>query len=82
MGETRFPVYDLVSTWYHEGVPGHHLQLAQWAHVADDLSRYQATVGMVSANAEGWALYAERLMDELGFLTGRRSGGWATWTRR
>ncbi|MGN9761560.1 DUF885 domain-containing protein [Streptomyces sp. SD31] len=69
MGQTRFPVYDLVSTWYHEGVPGHHLQLAQWAHVAQDLSRYQATVGHVSANCEGWALYAERLMDELGFLT-------------
>ncbi|GHG49415.1 DUF885 domain-containing protein [Streptomyces griseocarneus] len=68
MGETRFPVYDLVSTWYHEGVPGHHLQLAQWTHVADRLSRYQATIGMVSANCEGWALYAERLMDELGFL--------------
>lgn len=69
MGETRFPVYDLVSTWYHEGVPGHHLQIAQWAHVAENLSRYQATVGMVSANVEGWALYAERLMDELGYLT-------------
>ncbi|NJP46389.1 DUF885 domain-containing protein [Actinacidiphila epipremni] len=68
MGRTRFPVYDLVSTWYHEGVPGHHLQLAQWAHVAGDLSRYQASAGLVSANAEGWALYAERLMDELGFL--------------
>lgn len=67
-GQTRFPVYDLVSTWYHEGVPGHHLQIAQWVHVADSLSRYQATIGMVSANAEGWALYAERLMDELGFL--------------
>ncbi|MES4889333.1 DUF885 domain-containing protein [Streptomyces sp. NPDC096012] len=69
MGQTRFPVYDLVSTWYHEGVPGHHLQLAQWAHVAEDLSRYQATIGGVSANAEGWALYAERLMDELGYLS-------------
>ncbi|MGW1750572.1 DUF885 domain-containing protein [Streptomyces sp. NPDC002092] len=69
MGQTRFPVYDLVSTWYHEGVPGHHLQLAQWAHVAADLSRYQATIGGVSANVEGWALYAERLMDELGYLT-------------
>ncbi|MET8415777.1 DUF885 domain-containing protein [Streptomyces sp. NPDC005134] len=68
MGETHFPVYDLVSTWYHEGVPGHHLQIAQWTHVADSLSRYQASIGMVSANAEGWALYAERLMDELGFL--------------
>jgi uncharacterized protein (DUF885 family) len=69
MGQTRFPVYDLVSTWYHEGVPGHHLQLAQWVHVAENLSRYQATVGGVSANCEGWALYAERLMDELGYLT-------------
>ncbi|WP_329128886.1 DUF885 domain-containing protein [Streptomyces sp. NBC_01476] len=69
MGRTRFPVFDLVSTWYHEGVPGHHLQIAQWVHVAENLSRYQATVGMVSANVEGWALYAERLMDELGFLT-------------
>ncbi|MFE2629905.1 DUF885 domain-containing protein [Streptomyces sp. NPDC004562] len=69
MGQTRFPVYDLVSTWYHEGVPGHHLQLAQWVYVAGNLSRYQATIGLVSANAEGWALYAERLMDELGFLT-------------
>ncbi|WP_328869842.1 DUF885 domain-containing protein [Streptomyces sp. NBC_00287] len=68
MGSTRFPVYDLVSTWYHEGVPGHHLQLAQWVHVKDSLSRYQATIGQVSANCEGWALYAERLMDELGFL--------------
>ncbi|MFF4870957.1 DUF885 domain-containing protein [Streptomyces sp. NPDC003444] len=67
-GTTRFPVYDLVSTWYHEGVPGHHLQTAQWVHVADRLSRYQATIGKVSANMEGWALYAERLMDELGFL--------------
>ncbi|AJE86995.1 hypothetical protein SLNWT_6619 [Streptomyces albus] len=68
LGQTRFPVYDLVSTWYHEGVPGHHLQLAQWTHVAGELSRYQAGVGGVSANLEGWALYAERLMDELGFL--------------
>ncbi|PSJ24199.1 DUF885 domain-containing protein [Streptosporangium nondiastaticum] len=68
MGLTRFPVYDLVSTWYHEGVPGHHLQLAQWMHVAEQLSRYQVTLGGVSANCEGWALYAERLMDELGFL--------------
>lgn len=76
LGQDRFPVWDLVTTWYHEGVPGHHLQLAQWVHVADRLSRYQATLGHVSANAEGWALYAERLMDELGFLTdpGHRLG--------
>ena len=69
LGRERFPLWDLVSTWYHEGVPGHHLQLAQWVYVAKDLSTYQSTIGSVSANAEGWALYAERLMDELGFLT-------------
>ncbi len=69
LGKERFPLWDLVSTWYHEGVPGHHLQLAQWAYVAGDLSTYQTTLGGVSANLEGWALYAERLMDELGFLT-------------
>ncbi|MDT0320829.1 DUF885 domain-containing protein [Streptomyces millisiae] len=76
MGATRFPLWNLVSTWYHEGVPGHHLQLAQWVHVQDRLSRYQVSVGSVSATTEGWALYAERLMDELGFLTdpGRRLG--------
>jgi uncharacterized protein (DUF885 family) len=69
LGRTRFPMWDLVSTWYHEGVPGHHLQLAQWAYVAPQLSTYQASIGSVSANVEGWALYAERLMDELGYLT-------------
>lgn len=76
LGQNRFPVWNLVSTWYHEGVPGHHLQLAQWTYVADSLSRYQVSLGQVSANVEGWALYAERLMDELGYLTdpGRRIG--------
>jgi uncharacterized protein (DUF885 family) len=66
---TRFPLWSLVSTWYHEGVPGHHLQLAQWAYLADQLSTYQTSIGGVSACSEGWALYAERLMDELGYLT-------------
>jgi uncharacterized protein (DUF885 family) len=68
LGKDRFPLWDLVSTWYHEGVPGHHLQLAQWAYVSADLSTYQTSLGSVGANVEGWALYAERLMDELGFL--------------
>jgi uncharacterized protein (DUF885 family) len=69
LGRTRFPLWNLVSTWYHEGVPGHHLQLAQWRYLTDQLSVYQTSVGAVSACGEGWALYAERLMDELGFLT-------------
>jgi uncharacterized protein (DUF885 family) len=68
LGRTRFPLWNLVSTWYHEGVPGHHLQLAHWRYLSRELSVYQTTVGGVSACSEGWALYAERLMDELGYL--------------
>ncbi|MGH3275640.1 MAG: DUF885 domain-containing protein [Streptosporangiaceae bacterium] len=68
LGRTRFPEWSLISTWYHEGVPGHHLQLAQWVHIADRLSVFQTSVGGISACSEGWALYAERLMDELGYL--------------
>jgi uncharacterized protein (DUF885 family) len=69
LGQRTFPTWQLVSTWYHEGVPGHHLQTARWTAAADRLSSYQITLGAVSADKEGWALYAERLMDELGFLT-------------
>jgi len=76
LGRDRFPMWDLVSTWYHEGVPGHHLQLAQWAYLSDELSMFQTSTGSVSAGTEGWALYAERLMDELGYLQdpGQRMG--------
>ena len=69
LGHTSFPLWNLISTWYHEGVPGHHLQLAQWMYLSSQLSLYQASVGGVSACSEGWALYAERLMDELGYLS-------------
>jgi uncharacterized protein (DUF885 family) len=57
-----------VSICYHEAVPGHHLQIAQVRYLADELSRYQRTAGFVSGHGEGWALYAERLMGELGYL--------------
>jgi uncharacterized protein (DUF885 family) len=69
LGADRFPLWGLVSTWYHEGVPGHHLQLGLWAYLSSQLSVFQTTIGSVSACSEGWALYAERLMDELGYLT-------------
>ena len=76
LGKTPFPVWNLISTWYHEGVPGHHLQLAQWTYLTGQLSTFQTVVGGVSACLEGWALYAERLMDELGYLrpAGARMG--------
>jgi uncharacterized protein (DUF885 family) len=68
MGETRFPLWKEVSTCYHEAVPGHHLQVAQVVYMADKLSRFQRMFGFVSGHGEGWALYAERLMGELGYL--------------
>ena len=66
-GRDAFPLWSAVSTAYHEGVPGHHLQIATTVHRRDMLSRFQRTTS-VSGHSEGWALYAERLMDELGFL--------------
>nr|WP_296069758.1 DUF885 family protein [uncultured Actinoplanes sp.] len=42
-GQTRFRLWFLTSAWYHEGVPGHHLQLAQWQYVADSASSTSAS---------------------------------------
>lgn len=68
LGRTRFPLWGEVSTCYHEGVPGHHLQVATTRYLRDRLDRFQRTIGWSSGYGEGWALYAERLMGELGFL--------------
>jgi uncharacterized protein (DUF885 family) len=68
LGKTRFPLWREVSICYHEGVPGHHLQIAQVRYLAGTLTRFQRTLAGCSGHAEGWALYAERLMGELGYL--------------
>jgi len=68
LGKTRFPLWGEVSTAYHEGVPGHHLQLAQLTYLAATLNRFQRVGAFVPGYSEGWALYAERLMGELGYL--------------
>jgi len=68
LGRTRFPLWGEVSICYHEGVPGHHLQIGTVRHLADRLTRFQRTLGGNAGHAEGWALYAERLMGELGYL--------------
>ncbi len=67
-GVTEFSTWREVTTVYHEGVPGHHLQVAQTAVRADLLNRWQRSLSWCSGHGEGWALYAERLMDELGYL--------------
>ncbi|MEP6622889.1 MAG: DUF885 domain-containing protein, partial [Acidimicrobiia bacterium] len=68
MGNTRFPLWGEVSICYHEGVPGHHLQVGQVRYLADELTRFQRLLAWSSGHGEGWALYAERLMGELGYL--------------
>lgn len=64
-----FPTWREVSVLYHEGVPGHHLQIASAMYQKDRLNTYQRLLGFVSAHAEGWSLYAERLMRDLGYLS-------------
>ena len=67
-GISEFSTWREVTTVYHEGVPGHHLQVGQTAVRADLLNRWQRLLCWCSGHGEGWALYAERLMDELGYL--------------
>jgi uncharacterized protein (DUF885 family) len=66
-GRTVFPRWSEPTTAYHEGVPGHHLQVAIATINSEKLSRFQRNT-FVSGHGEGWALYAERLMDEFGFF--------------
>ncbi len=63
-----FPLYDEISTAYHEGFPGHHLQAGYLLTLAKQVGRLAATYAWWSGSGEGWALYAERLMGELGFF--------------
>ena len=56
--------YEIESTSYHEGIPGHHLQIAI-AQELEDLPDFRKTA-FVTAYSEGWGLYTERLADEMG----------------
>jgi len=67
-GEDVFRTWAETSTVYHEGVPGHHLQIATALLAKDELNRFRSDLVWVSGHGEGWALYAERLMEELGYL--------------
>ena len=60
--------YEIEAIAYHEGIPGHHLQLAISGELTDIPEfRKHATV---TAYAEGWGLYTERLADEMGLYSG------------
>jgi uncharacterized protein (DUF885 family) len=68
-GVTEFSTWRERTTVYHEGVPGHHLQIAQTAYRRDILNKWRRIASWISGHGEGWALYAERLMADLGYLS-------------
>ena len=61
---SELPLWRLPTLAHHEGIPGHHFQYAM-LKAAGDLALFRRVVRF-SAYTEGWALYAERLADELG----------------
>ncbi len=65
---TTFNTWREKTTVYHEGVPGHHLQVGQAVFERATLNRWRRLASWTSGYGEGWALYAERLMADLGFL--------------
>jgi len=67
-GVTEFGTWREKTTVYHEGVPGHHLQISQGVYNRGELNTWRRQLSGSSGHVEGWALYAERLMEQLGFL--------------
>jgi uncharacterized protein (DUF885 family) len=65
----KLSTWRVPSTMYHEAAPGHHLQQGMTVCNAERLNRFQrvATEWSFAGHVEGWGLYAERLMGELGF---------------
>jgi uncharacterized protein (DUF885 family) len=75
-GVDTFRTWQETTTVFHEGVPGHHLQVGRAVVSSDRLNRWRRMGCWVSGHGEGWALYAERLMADLGWLddAGNRMG--------
>ncbi len=62
------PKFGLATLSYHEGVPGHHLQVMS-ALESEDIPLIRRR-GFYSGYSEGWALYSEQLADEMGMYAG------------
>ena len=67
-GVTRFSTWRELTTVYHEGVPGHHLQIGQTVYRSELLNRWRRMASWTSGHGEGWALYSEWLMADLGYM--------------
>jgi uncharacterized protein (DUF885 family) len=62
----RVPLWRWQTFSHHEGIPGHHLELGGVRFLPAPLTRFQTGLCEISGYTEGWGLYAERFMDELG----------------
>lgn len=67
-GREHIPLFREITIAHHEGFPGHHLQVGVQTTLKDELSRFHRLMVWYSGSGEGWALYAEQLMGELGYL--------------
>jgi uncharacterized protein (DUF885 family) len=65
---TSWGTFEVQSTAFHEGIPGHHLQIAIAQELGDSIPAFRRN-GFISAYGEGWALYTERLSDEMGLYS-------------
>ncbi|QNE88682.1 DUF885 domain-containing protein [Corynebacterium incognita] len=66
-GQTTFHTWQELTTVHHEGAPGHHLQIGQTL-TESDLNLWRRVACWNSGHGEGWALYAEQLMADLGYM--------------
>ncbi|MDO5061480.1 MAG: DUF885 domain-containing protein [Actinomycetaceae bacterium] len=68
------PDQEIFHTWqekttvYHEGMPGHHMQVSLATAAKEELNSWRRNFCWYSGHGEGWALYAEDLMDKLGYM--------------
>ena len=62
---TSWGTFEIEATAFHEGIPGHHLQIAIAQELGDSIPAFQRHA-FISAYGEGWGLYTERLADEMG----------------
>ncbi|MCL1588831.1 MAG: DUF885 domain-containing protein [Actinomycetia bacterium] len=65
---TSWGTFEVQSTAFHEGIPGHHLQIAIAQELGNSIPAFRRN-GFISAYGEGWALYTERLSDEMGLYS-------------
>lgn len=65
---TSWGTFEIQATAFHEGIPGHHLQIAIAQELGDSIPAFRRN-GFISAYGEGWGLYTERLADEMGLYS-------------